>query len=82
MIPEDLFVRKSKVWRAKLAEIEVELERLREATESYHEEGLKLLELAQVAHQRYLAHPNDKRAKILRLIGSNYVFDGVSISPT
>ena len=58
MIPENLFLRKSKVWRSELAEIEVELEPLREATESYHEEGLKLLELAQIAHQRYLALPN------------------------
>ena len=55
VIGEELFRRKSKVWREEMQEVEIELESMRKATESYHEEALKLIELAQVAHRQYVA---------------------------
>ncbi len=82
VIDEALFVRKSGTWRSEMHDIEIELEGLREATKSYHEEGLKLLELAQVAHAKYLASNPEKQAKILKCVGSNFVFDGATISAT
>ena len=64
------------------AEIEIELESLRKSTESYHEEGLRLLEIAQVAHGHYLAAKPAKQAKILKCVASNLIFDGATVSPT
>lgn len=82
VIPEDLFVRKSASWRSEMAGIEEELEKLRGATEAYYEHGLELLKLAQVAHARYLAHSDEKKAAMLRAAVSNLTFDGVSVVPT
>jgi hypothetical protein len=82
VITEDLFVRKSKIWREEMQGIEIEVESLRKATESYHGEGLWLLELAQVAHGHYLTANPAKQAKILKCIASNLVFDGATVSPT
>jgi hypothetical protein len=50
--------------------------------ESYHEEALKLIELAQVAHRQYLAANPAKQAKILKCVASNLVFDGATVSAT
>jgi DNA invertase Pin-like site-specific DNA recombinase len=82
VIDEQLFKRKSKAWREEMQEIEIELESLRKATESYHDEGLKLIELAQVAHVQYLAANTAKQAKMLKTVVSNLVFDGTSITAT
>ena len=82
VIDEQLFKRKSKAWREEMQEIEIELESLRKATESYHDEGLKLIELAQVAHGQYLAANPTKQAKMLKTVVSNLVFDGTSIAAT
>jgi hypothetical protein len=38
--------------------------------------------LAEVAYERYLSAENDKRAEMLRCVGSNFSFDCVTISPT
>lgn len=82
VIDEHMFKRKSGQWRAEMQEIEIELEAMREATESYHEEGVRLLELAQVAHGHYVTANPEKQAKMLRCVGSNFLFDGVSVTPT
>jgi hypothetical protein len=55
---------------------------LREATESYHDEGLRQLELAQIAHEQYLAANPEKQAKILKCVGSNLMFDGKNVTAT
>jgi hypothetical protein len=54
VIDEHMCKRKSGQWRSELQAIEIELEAMREATESYHEEGVRLLELTQVAHGHYV----------------------------
>jgi site-specific DNA recombinase len=82
VIDETMFKRKGSQWREDMQDIEIELENLREATESYHDEGLRLLELAQVAHGQYLAANPEKQAKILKCVGSNFVFDGVTVTAT
>ena len=82
MIDEELFRRKLKVWCEEMQEVEIELESMRKATESYHEEALKLIELAQVAHRQYLAANPAKQAKILKCIASNLVFDSATVSAT
>ncbi len=65
-----------------MADIEVEMEKLRKATGCYHDEALKLLQLAEVAYERHLSADNDRRAEMLRCVGSNFSFDGVIIKPT
>ena len=82
VIDEAMFKRKGSQWREEMQDIEIELENLRQATESYHDEGLRLLELAQVAHGQYLAANPEKQAKILKCVGSNFVFDGVNVTAT
>jgi len=82
VIDEAMFKRKGSQWREEMQEIEIELELLRKATESYHDEGLKLIELAQVAHSQYLAANPVKQAKMLKTVVSNLVFDGTSITAT
>ena len=47
-----------------------------------HAEGLKLIELAKVAHAQYLAANPTKRAQILKTVVSNLVFDGATVVPT
>jgi len=65
-----------------MADIEVEVEKLRNATEVYHDEALKLLELAEVAYERYVSADVETKSEMLRCVGSNFSFDGVTISPT
>jgi len=77
-----MFKRKGTQWREEMQDIEIELENLREATESYHDEGLHLLELAQFAHGQFLAENPENQAKILKCVGANFVFDGVSATTT
>ena len=66
VIDEAMFKRKGSQWREEMQDIEIELENLREATETYHDEELPLLELAQVAHGQYLAANPEKQAKIFK----------------
>jgi len=68
--------------KKKMSYIVCAIENLREATESYHGEGLRLLELAHVAHGQYLAANPEKQARILKSVGSNFMFDGVTVTPT
>ena len=82
VLDAETYQRKSSTWRSEMASIEEEQEKLRGATESYYEEGLQLLELAQVAYSLYLEHSVQKKAEMLRVVGLNYSFDGVTVTPT
>jgi hypothetical protein len=80
LIGVDLFQRKSVQWHQELADIAAETERLRDATRSTQAVGLELFELAQRAHQRYVAHSMEKKAEMLKTVGWNFVYDGATLS--
>ena len=63
------------------ADIDVESEKFKKAAEIYHDETLKRLQLEEVAHERYTGADMDTKVKMLRCVGSNDFFDGVTTSP-
>ena len=53
-----------------------------DATHEHQDDALKLLELAQCAHDQYLAADHTKQANIVSAVCSNLLFDGVTVTPT
>jgi site-specific DNA recombinase len=80
-IPEDLFLRKMKEWREEQSKILSQIRAHQTANHNYLEEGIRLLELANKAYFLYLRQPAHEKARLLKIVQSNCLWDGVSACP-
>jgi site-specific DNA recombinase len=80
-IPEDLFLRKMNEWREEQSKILSQIRAHQTANHNYLEEGIRLLELANKAYSLYLRQPAHEKARLLKIVQSNCVWDGVIACP-
>ena len=81
-ISTDMWDRKSQEWQNELLAIQAEIERYRKANVNYYADGLKILELAQMAYDLYLRQSVDEQRKPLDTLLLNCTFNRGTISPT
>ena len=77
-MPEDLFVRKMNEWREEQNKILSQTRAHQTANHNYLEEGIRLLELADKAYSLYLKQPAHEKARLLKIVQSNCLWDVVS----
>jgi len=82
VIPAEAFNRKESEYKAELADLTAALAECNRDQHVESHEGLQILELANRLYPTYLDMEHEKRAKLLKLLASNYVLDGVTLSAT
>ena len=80
-MPEEVALRKIQEWRDEQQQIRVQLCGHQVANESYVEDGLKILELANKAYSLYCDQPATEKARLLKIVQSNCAWDGVTARP-
>jgi hypothetical protein len=65
------FERKSQQWRDEQAAIRRDLERHRDATESFMEAGVRIIELSQRLHSMFVKQPAHEKRRLLDFVVSN-----------
>jgi hypothetical protein len=72
---------KSAVWREEQARMLADIERHQAADQSYMEEGVALLELANSAADLFEKQPSSEKRKLLDFVLSNSLWDGETLIP-
>ena len=80
-IPEDLFLRKMNEWREEQSKILSQIQAHQTANHNYLEEGIRVLELANQSYSRYLRQTAHEKARLLNIVQSNCLWDGVNPCP-
>ncbi len=80
-IPEDLFLRSMDRWRKEQDRILYQINRHKGANTHYIDEGVKILELANKAYFLYKKQDAYQKARLLKTVQSNCLWDGVSARP-
>jgi len=75
------FNRKKKEYEANLLEVDLTVSQSQQTNPNFYEDGCKILELSNRLYPLYLRSDAEDKARILRLIASNYTLEGLSISP-
>lgn len=81
MITEAHFEEKSEQWRHEQADIRRRIEAHEQANQSYIEEGIQLLELADRAHELYSTQPPAEQRRLLNCVVSHTTWANGSLSP-
>lgn len=81
-ITTDLWTRKWTEWQDELVTVRQELAALENASLDYYQTGVKILELANSAYDKYLERDAADKARLLRKILSNSTFTRGTLCPT
>ena len=81
-ITEEFWAERSKEWRQEQARLLAELERLQAADGQYIDDGVRIIELSQRAHELYLTQPPEEKRKLLGLLLSNRTLEDGHIEAT
>ena len=73
---------KSAEWQQEQEQLEGQLTTYKQVSRPYHENGFKILELANRAYSLYIQQPAHEKAKLLKIIQSNCTWDGINPYPT
>jgi site-specific DNA recombinase len=74
-------LRKMNEWLEEQSKILSQIRAPQTANHNYLEEGIRLLELANKAYSLYLKQPPDEQARLLKIVQSNCLWNGVSACP-
>jgi site-specific DNA recombinase len=77
-IPEGLFLREMNEWREEQSKILSQIRAHQTANHNHLEEGIHLLELANKAYSLNLRQPAREKARLLKIVQSNCLWDGVN----
>ena len=80
-VDAEFFDAKSAEWREDQARIRSDIERHEAADQSYMEEGITLLELANSAADLFEKQPSSEKRKLLDFVLSNSLWDGETLVP-
>ena len=80
LIGDETWRKKSREWRNRQMELQASLEQHQEASLCYFDAGVKLLELARDAADLWTNQSQIERRKLLNLVGSNFSWDGLSLT--
>ena len=78
-IPEEFFNEKSVEWNNEIQELEVELNAICKSDDSFFANCQKILELCENASACYLAGTVEEKQQILKMMCSNFIFDGEKV---
>lgn len=81
-IDEDTFRSKEREYRSHLTDFDIAIEQGQGINQKFYEDGCSILELSNRLYPLYLRSDVEDKARILRLIASNYSLSGQTISPT
>ncbi len=78
-IADDLWLRRSDQWKCERDEINQQIASHEAAKTNYLESGVKLLELAQVAHSLYVSRNPEEQRQLINFVLSNCRMHGASV---
>ncbi|MCH9031166.1 MAG: recombinase family protein [candidate division Zixibacteria bacterium] len=78
----DVFMTKEKQYREQLFDIDGEITKIESSKNDFLEKGQKILELCKRLYDLYLVITPEMKAQLLRVVASNFVFDGVTVTAT
>lgn len=81
-ISDDIFKAKENEYQGQLIEIISKLDSSRAINPNFYEDGCKTLELSNRLYSLYVKANYEEKAKIARLVASNYSLNDVSLYPT
>lgn len=82
VITENFWQAKNNEWVHEHSRISEDIERHIKANSSYMQEGLKWLELTENLYPLYLQQNNDEKAKMLKIVCSNFLLLGGNVRYT
>lgn len=80
-ISAEYFQEKGEAWRREQADIRRKMEAHEQANQSYMEEGIQLLELADRAYELYCQQPPEEQRRLLNCVFSHATWGNGSLSP-
>ena len=80
-IPEDTFKLKEREYNSQLREIDSQIQSLQTKNPNSYENLIRTLELSKCLYPQYVRAIPEKKAKMLKLVASNYTLSNVSICP-
>ena len=81
-IDDDMFKQKENEYKDQLIEVKSAINEGQKTNPNFFEDGCKILELSNRLFPLYLRSDGEDKARILRLLASNYLLDGSTISAT
>ncbi|MEA1980847.1 MAG: hypothetical protein U9N54_07735 [candidate division Zixibacteria bacterium] len=81
-IENEIFKLKENEYKSQLIDIESNLKQSQKINLNYYEDGCKILELSNRLFSNYLKSDPEDKARILKLIASNFVLNGLSVNAT
>ena len=81
-IDDDMYKAKENEYKSQLIDTDLAIEQGQGINSRFYEDGCKILELSNRLFPLYLRSDTEDKARILRLIASNYVLSGQTISAT
>ncbi len=80
LIDSDLYKIKNEEWTMEHARLKSVIESHENANNSYMNEGIRILELAQNLYSQYLCQNDEEKVKLVKIVSSNFVLNGPKIS--
>ena len=81
-IDNEIFKLKKYDYKSQLVDVEASLEQGQNINLNYYEDGCKILELSNRLFPLYLRLDVEDKARILKLIASNFILNGLSVNAT
>ncbi len=81
-ISEEIFRAKENEYNTQLIEIKSKIDSVKEINPNYYEDSCKILELSNRLYPLYVRANLEEKAKILKLVASNYTLLNASLYPT
>ena len=81
-IDEETFKTKESEYKTQLIEIKAQMNSAEKLNPNFYEDGCKTLELSNRLHSIYVEGNYEHKAKILKLVASNYTLLDATICPT
>ncbi|MFC1645713.1 recombinase family protein [Candidatus Omnitrophota bacterium] len=81
-VSEDIFKTKEQEYKTQLIEIKSQMDNVKAINPNFYGDGCKILELSKSLHSQYIKGNYEEKAKMARLIASNYTLNYASLSPT
>lgn len=79
LIDEEFYCQKRQQWQAELDDAIIKLETSLRFDRTFMDDISRLLELSKNAYSAYLKESDEEKVKLLKILGSNFFFDGENI---
>lgn len=80
-IAENVFKQKEQEYNSQIVKLDSQIQDLQTKNRNSYENLIKTLELSKSIYHQYLRANPEEKAKILKLVASNFILDNVSLCP-